>query len=65
LQPRDATKKLTIKEMSAELASLLPKHNKLMEKDKTGKWVQVAEAKAVKPSDTKPDPKATPKGEGQ
>ena len=50
--------------MSAELASLLPKHNKLMEKDKTGKWVQVAEAKAVKPSDPKPDPKATPKGEG-
>lgn len=64
MQPRDATKKLTIKEMSAELASLLPKHNKLLEKDKTGKWVQVAETKAAKPSDPKADPKAAPKTEG-
>lgn len=34
-----------MKEMSMELASLLPKHNKLMEKDKNGAWVQVAEKK--------------------
>ena len=50
--------------MSAELASLLPKHNKLLEKDKTGKWVQVAETKAAKPSDPKADPKAAPKTDG-
>lgn len=35
-----------MKEMSLELASLLPKHNKLMEKDKTGAWVQIGEKKA-------------------
>jgi hypothetical protein len=34
-----------MKEMSMELAALLPKHNKLMEKDKTGAWVQVPDKK--------------------
>lgn len=59
LQPRDAAKKLQMKEMILELTSLLPKHNKLMEKDKNGQWVQIAEKKTDGKADPKADPKST------
>ena len=52
-----------MKEMSLELASLLPKHNKLMEKDKNGAWVMIGEKKPEGAATEKKDPKATPKPE--
>ena len=44
-QPRDAAKKLQMKEMSMELSVLLPKHSKLLEKDANGAWGPAAEKK--------------------
>ena len=49
--------------MTAALASLLPKQNKLLEKVNAGKIVQFAETRLAKPSYTKADLKAAPKTE--
>jgi phosphatidylserine decarboxylase len=48
MQPREEARKQHVKDMSAVLAQLLPKHNKLMEKDKNGNWVVIPDAKDAK-----------------